>query len=152
MTATKFTGPIGTYTQLPTGAAGILQDLGFAVMAQSQTITQNSTNAVSATFGLPQGSQIVSITPDVLVAFDSATSATLTAGTAAAGTQFVSAVNAKTAGRAAPTYSAAQLLAMSNIGTNPAVVVTVTPVGATTVGTILVTVLYIQQPQAGDIP
>jgi len=152
MTSTRFTGPVATFTTLQTGASGSYSDLGFAQMAQTVTITQNGTNAVTVPVYLPQGSQIISFTPDVTVAFDSATSATLTAGTAAAGTQYVSGVNAKTAGRAAPTYTAAQLTAMSNIGANAGVFITITPVGATTVGTVIVTVQYIQQPQAGDTP
>jgi hypothetical protein len=115
-------------------------------MSQTGTITQNSTNAVSLTMNLPLNSQILSFNIDVTTAFDSATSATLTIGTAAAGTQYVSGVNAKTAGRAAPTLTTAQLTNMANIGSNSAVVATVTPSGATTAGTVLVTVLYVQKP------
>ena len=96
--------------------------------------------------------QILSFNVDVLTAFDSATSATLTIGTAAAGTQYVGSVNAKTAGRASITYSAAQLAAMSGVTvtgtaspTTAPVVVTVTPSGATTAGYVEVTVLYVQQ-------
>jgi hypothetical protein len=153
MTTSAFTGPLSTFTQKLSGLAGSYTDQGFCQMAQTATITQNGTNAVTVAIYLPQGSQIISITPDVTVAFDSVTSATLTAGTAAAGTQYVSGVNAKTTGRAAPTYTAAQLTAMANIGaTNVGIFITVTPVGATTVGTVIVTVQYIQQPQAGDQP
>lgn len=143
---TSFSGPVSTFTQKRDGSTGGYTDRGYATMSQVATITQNSTNAVSQTLYLPQGSQIVDIIVDVLVAFDSATSATLTAGTAAAGTQYASGVNAKTAGRVRPTFSAAQLAAMDNIGTTPQVVFTVTPVGATTAGSVLVTVLYVQQP------
>ena len=89
---------------------------------------------------------------DVTTAFDSATSAIITIGTAAAGTQYVGSINAKTAGRAAITFTAAQLTAMLNVGTNTAVVITVTPVGATTAGAVTVTAFYVQQPQAGDTP
>jgi hypothetical protein len=152
MTTTAVTGPLSTFTQKLDGTATGYTDQGYCVMSQSTTITQNSTTAVSASLYLPQGSQIVNFFIDVTTAFDSATSATLTIGTAAAGTQYVSGVNAKTAGRAAPTLSAAQLTAMANIGTTPAVVTTVTPVGATTAGAVRVTVFYVQQPQAGDTP
>lgn len=152
MTATKFTGPVGTFTTLQTGASGSYSDLGFAVMAQSASIAQNGTNAVSSTIYVPQGSQLTDFNIDVTTAFDSATSATLTIGTTAAGTQYVGSINAKTAGRAAITYTAAQLAAMLNVGTNVGVVITVTPVGATTVGAVTVTAFYVQQPQAGDTP
>lgn len=111
------------------------------------TITQNSTNAVDLTFNLPANAQITSFNFDVLVAFDSATSATLSAGLTSGGTQYSSGVNVKAAtGRIAPTYTAAQLTAMSNVTTNTTVVVTVTPVGATTVGSVFVTMHYIQKP------
>ena len=120
-------------------------DGGDVLMSQSLTITQNSTTAVSASFTLPASAQITDFIVDVLTAYDSVTSATLTVGTAAAGTQYITTVNAKTAGRAAPTLSAAQLLAMSSIGTNTSVVATVTPVGATSAGLVRVTVKYAQK-------
>ena len=81
---------------------------------------------------------------DVLTAYNSATSATLTVGTASAGTQYAGSVNAKTAGRAAPTFSAAQLLAMSNISTNTTLVVTVTSVGQPTAGSVFLSIEYVQ--------
>ncbi|MBB3411211.1 hypothetical protein FHT87_005164 [Rhizobium sp. BK316] len=152
MTTTAFTGPVATFTEKPDGTAAGYSDMGFCAMSQTTLLTQNSTNAVSSTLYMPFGSQIVDIIVDVLVAFDSATSATLTAGTAAAGTQYASGVNAKTAGRVRPTFTAAQLAAMDDIGTTPQVVFTITPVGATTAGSVRVTVLYVQQPQAGDTP
>lgn len=152
MTTTAVTGPLSTFTQKADGTATGFTDQGFCVMSQSTTITQNSTTAVSSTMYLPQGSQIVSFFIDVTTAYDSVTSATLTIGTAAAGTQYVGGVNAKTAGRAAPTLTAAQLTAFANIGATPAVVTTVTPVGATTAGAVRITAFYVQQPQAGDTP
>jgi len=118
---------------------------GFVVLTQTATITQASTAAVSATFTLPASSQLIDVMVDVLTAFDSVTSATLSVGTAAAGTQYVSGVNAKTAGRAAPTISAAQALAMADITTNTSVVATVTPVGATAAGLVRVTLVYAQK-------
>jgi hypothetical protein len=87
-----------------------------------------------------------------MTAFDSATSATLTIGTSAGGTQYVSGINAKTTGRATITYTAAQLAAMSGVtvlgvtaAVSAPVVVTVTPVGATTAGYLEVTIIYAQQ-------
>lgn len=150
MGATHFSGPVVS-GDLQTGET-YGPNQGFAVLSQSTSITQNSTNAVSSTLYIPAGARIVDFNVDVLTAFDSATSATLTIGTAAAGTQYVSGVDAKTAGRAAITHTAAQLAAMNDVTvtgtaspTVPTMVVTVTPVGATTAGYVVVTVLYVQQ-------
>lgn len=144
MSTTAVSGPLSTFTQQTDGVHN--SDQGYCVMSQTATIVQNGTTAVSATFYLPPNSQIVMPLIDVTTAYDSATSATLSIGTAAAGTQYVSGVSAKTAGRAAPTLTAAQLTAMSNVGANIAVVATVTVVGATTAGTVNVTLLYVQKP------
>jgi len=150
MGATHFSGPVvsGTLQQGETDGP----NQGLAVLSQSTSITQNSTTAVSSTLYIPAGSRIVDFNIDVLTAYNSATSATLTIGTAAAGTQYVGSIDAKTAGRAAPTYTAAQLAAMNGVSvlgvaapTTAPVVVTVTPVGATSAGYVVVTVLYVQQ-------
>lgn len=150
MGATHFSGPVVS-GDLQTGET-YGPNQGFAVLSQSTSITQNSTTAVSSTLYIPAGARIVDFYIDVLTAYNSATSATLTIGTAAAGTQYVGSIDAKTAGRAAITYSAAQLAAMNGVtvtgtaaATTPPVVVTVTPVGATSAGYVVVTVLYVQQ-------
>lgn len=150
MAATHFSGPVlsGDLQQGETNGP----NQGFAVLTQSTAIAQNSTTAVSSTIYIPAGSQIIDFNIDVLTAFNSATSATLSIGTAAAGTQYVGSVNAKTAGRASITYTAAQLAAMSGVtvlgaaaATSAPVVVTVTPVGATSAGYVEVTIIYAQQ-------
>jgi hypothetical protein len=149
MGATHFSGPVvsGTLQQGETNGP----NQGFAVLTQSTSITQNSTTAVSSTLYIPAGSEIIDFNIDVLTAFNSATSATLTIGTAAAGTQYVGSIDAKTAGRAAITYTAAQLAAMNGVTTTGTaapttapVVVTVTPVGATSAGYVVVTIIYAQ--------
>ena len=149
MGATHFSGPVvsGTLQQGETDGP----NQGFAVLTQSTSITQNSTTAVSSTLYIPAGSEIIDFNIDVLTAFNSATSATLTIGTAAAGTQYVGSIDAKTAGRAAITYTAAQLAAMNGVTTTGTaapttapVVVTVTPVGATSAGYVVVTIIYAQ--------
>ena len=149
MAATHLTGPLLTGDLQQGETNGPNQ--GYVQLVQTTSITQNSTTAVSSTIYIPAGSIILGFNVDVLTAFNSATSATLTIGTAAAGTQYVSGVNAKTAGRASITYTAAQLAAMSNqsvLGvaapTTAPVVVTVTPVGATSAGYVSVSVLYAQ--------
>lgn len=146
MSTTAFSGPLSTFTHQSDGTSSGYSDQGFCVMSQTGTITQDSTTAVSTTFYLPQNSQIVDFKIDETVAYDSATSATLSIGQTAGGTEYVSSVNAKTGGRVAPTLSATQVGNMANIGTNVAVTATVTVVGATTAGTVDITVLYVQKP------
>ena len=150
MAATHFSGPVLSGDLQSGETNGPNQ--GYAVLMQTTSITQNSTTAVSSTLYIPAGAQIIDFNIDVLTAFNSATSATLSIGTAAAGTQYVSSVNAKTAGRASITFSAAQLAAMSGVtvlgvaaATSAPVVVTVTPVGATSAGYLEVTIIYAQQ-------
>lgn len=141
MGASTFGGPLRA-GDIREGAAA---NVGNVILSQSQVITQNSTNAVSATFYLPTNAQIVDILPDVTTQFNSGTSAVLSVGTAAAGTQYVSGVDVKTAaGRIAKTLTGTQVTNMANIGANTAVVATVTPTGATSAGAVRVTVLYVQ--------
>lgn len=116
--------------------------VGTALLSQSAVINFNATLTSEATFVLPKNGQIVDFRIDVLTAFDSATSATLTIGSASAGSQYVGSVNAKTAGRAAPTLSAAQLDAMDTLGSNTTAYATITSVGQPTAGSVRVTVLY----------
>lgn len=150
MAATTFTGPVRSGDLLQGQTNG--PNIGYAQLMQSTSITQNSTSAVSSTIYIPAGSIILGFNIDVLTAFNSGTSAVLSIGTSAGGTQYVSGVDVKTAtGRIAPTYTAAQLAAMSNqsvLGvaapTTAPVVVTVTPTGATSAGYVNVTVLYAQ--------
>lgn len=143
MTLSAFSGPLGTFTQQSDGVNH--SDLGLAVLGQSATLTQNGADTnVDAIIYLPANAQILDFLNDNLTVWDSATSATLSAGTSAGGTQYFGSVNGKTAGRQAPSYSSAQLTAMSNIGTNIAVYLRMTVVGATTAGITKVTVRYIQ--------
>lgn len=123
----------------PNASANVLN---YTMTSAGNTASSSLVQTISIT--LPQNAQITGFDIDVLTAYDSATSATLSIGSAAAGTQYVSAINAKTAGRAAPTYSAAQLLAMANITTNTTVYATVTSVGAPGAGVVLITCNYIQ--------
>jgi len=130
---------------------GTVQDiatanLGYPVLSQTATFTQNGTSAVDVTFYLPENSQILRFNNDVLVAYYSATSATLSAGTSTGATTYMSGVNVKAAaGRIEPTLTAAQLTAMANITTNTTVVCTITVVGATTAGNGRITITYIQR-------
>lgn len=143
MARTSFTGPLASGTKEAGVSGG--PNVGLAVLSQTVLVTFDATLVQSQTFNLPEGSQLVDVFIDVLTAYNSATSATLTLGSAAGGSQYVGGVNAKTAGRAAPTLSAAQLAAMADIGNNTSVVATVTSVGQPTAGQARVTLFYVQK-------
>jgi len=138
-------GPLMTGTVINT-VPGYPSDMGVAQLMQMGTITQSGTATVSLTLAVPQNSQIIDILADTTTVWNSGTSDTLSVGTAASGTQYASGVDTKSAtGRTRPTFTATQLTNMSNVGTNTAVVATVTPVGtAATTGTTIVTLLYAQ--------
>ena len=142
MAQTDFTGPLASGDRLPGDPQGA--NVGLAVLSQTMLINFNATLVQSGTINLPVNSQIVNIVCDVLTAYNSATSTTLTVGTAAAGTQYASGVNARTAGRTIPTFTAAQLAAMANIGATTTVVATATSVGQPTAGQVRVTINYVQ--------
>ena len=127
-------------------------DGGFVVMSQTTTVTTAAAGtATSATITLPASSQIISFFADMVVnesvGAGTATAIAMTIGTAAAGTQYVSSTDVFAGGRIALTFTAAQLLAMSDIGTNTSVVVTLDPDGtiSTTQGVIRLTVVYAQK-------
>lgn len=155
MGTTTFTGPVrsGTLKAGETSGTATGPNIGLARLNQFATLIQSGGGLVqSTTLQIPAGSRITSFEIDVLTAFDSATSATLSIGTTAGGTQYVSGINAKTAGRAAITYTAAQLAAMAGLTTAGAaspttapLVITVTSVGAPTAGVVTVAVNYTQQ-------
>ena len=121
--------------------------IGDVIAAQIGTLNFDITLTQNLTFRLPSNARIVDILVDVITAYDSLTSATLSVGTAAAGTQFASGVNAKTTGRVRPTFTTAQLTAMLDVGvvdgTGTTVYATVTSVGQPTVGATKVQVLYV---------
>ncbi len=84
MGATHFSGPViaGDLQQGETNGP----NQGAVILSQSTSITQNSTTAVSSTLYIPAGSRIIGFNVDVLTAFNSATSATLSVGLTAGGT------------------------------------------------------------------
>jgi len=142
MARTTFSGPLASGDKEAGVSGG--SNVGLVVLSQTMLISRDATLVQSGSINLPVNSQIINIVADVLTAYDSATSATLTVGTAAAGTQYASGVNAKTAGRTIPTFTAAQLANMQDTTTNVPVVATVTSVGQPTVGQVRVTVNYVQ--------
>lgn len=137
---TYMTGPFQTGTGLDNTGA----DTGTVVLSKTALINFDATLVQNASFTLPANAQIVDFFVDVLTAYDSATSATLSAGTSSGGTQYLSGISVKTAGRRSNGFSAAQLAAMDGIGTNTALVATVTSVGQPTAGQVRVTVVYVQ--------
>jgi hypothetical protein len=142
---TSFSGPLQVGSKVGT-------DFGSVALAQQVTLVQNSTTAVTQTITLPGGSVILDIYADSTTAWNSATSATLSIGTAAAGTQYGGSVDLKSAtARQRPAWTAAQLNAMSSVSaTTPqaTLFITSTVVGATSAGTTIVTVVYLQTVQA----
>ncbi len=127
-------------------------DGGFVVLMQTTTVTTNADGtASSASVTIPSGSQIVDILIDQVqnevVGGGTATAINATVGTAAAGTQYVSATDVIGGGRAALTFTAAQLAAMADVGSNTGVFLTVDPNGtiSTTQGIYRFTVVYAQK-------
>ena len=127
-------------------------DGGFVVMTQTTTVTTAAAGtATSATITLPASSQIISffvdMVQDEVVGGGTATAIAMTIGTAAAGTQYVSSTNVFAGGRTALTFTAAQLAAMADIGTNQSVVITLDPDGTivTTQAIVRLTVVYAQK-------
>jgi hypothetical protein len=127
-------------------------DGGFVVLAQTSTVTTNADGTASSTsVTIPSGSQIINIfidqTQNETVGGGTATAINATVGTAAAGTQYVSATDVIGGGRAALTFTAAQLAAMADVGANTGVYLTVDPNGtiATTQGIYRLTVVYAQK-------
>ncbi len=127
-------------------------DGGFVVLAQTSTVTTNADGTASSTsVTIPAGSQIINLWVDQVqnesVGGGTATAINATIGTAAAGTQYVSATDVIGGGRAAFTFTAAQLAAMADVGTNTGVFLTVDPNGtiSTTQGIYRLTVVYAQK-------
>jgi hypothetical protein len=114
-------------------------DGGFVVLMQTSTVTTNADGTASSTsVVIPSGSQIVNIF------IDQTQNEVVGGGTATA-------INATTdvigGGRAALTFTAAQLAAMADVGSNTSVFLTVDPNGtiSTTQGIYRFTVVYAQK-------
>lgn len=136
---TLFSGPVLS------GPVSTPAQQGYSLLSQTVKLVQNSTAAVSQTMSVPNHSQIVDIYVDPTVTWNSATSAALTIGTAAADTTYLgsTAMTTQTT-RLRPSFTTTELAAMQDVGTNNNVVITVTPTGATSAGTTFVTLLYRQ--------
>jgi hypothetical protein len=142
MSQTTWSGPLASGDRNAGESGG--PNIGLVTLSQTALINFDATLVQNATFNIPASSQIVDFYVDVLTAYDSASSATLSAGTASGGTQYLSGVSVKTAARRSNAFSAAQLAAMDDVGSNRTVVATVTSVGQPTAGQVRVTMLYVQ--------
>ena len=143
---------IGSTLRTGSGTLTDTTDGGFVVVSQTITVTTAAAGtATSATLTLPASAQIIDFVADMtvneVVGAGTATTIPMTIGTAAAGTQYVSSTDVFAGGRIALTFTAAQLTAMSDIGSNTSVVVTLDPNGTivTTQGVIRLTVVYAQK-------
>jgi hypothetical protein len=116
---------------------------GILPAVQVVVLNQNGANAVSATINVPKHSQLLNFVVDTTTAWNGSTSP-LTIGVSAGDSTYSSGLTGATAGRASPTFTGAQLLAMSDTGTTEAVVMTVTPTGTTTAGQLIITIYYRQ--------
>ena len=141
MSQTLWSGPLASGDKQAGATGG--PNIGLVLLSQSVLINFDATLVQNATVYLPLGSRIMNVFVDVLTAYNSATSATLTMGTASADTTYVSGVNAKTAARSTPTFTAAQLTAMNSTTLAP-VVTTITSVGQPTAGQVRVNIQYVQ--------
>lgn len=143
VSGTAHAGPIVSGNREGQNIAGAAPNLGLCILTQQVILNQNGATAVSATVQVPNHSVLIDVISDTLTPWNSATSDTLTVGTAAAGTQFASGVDVKAgAARLRPTFTAAQLSAMQDV--SGAIVATVTPVGAASAGQTVVTFVYAQ--------
>lgn len=149
MAFSTFTGPVrsGTVKNTTGTTLGTIDNTGVVVLSQ----TANLGLTTSAPFVLPAGSQILNIFIDVTTAFT--TSATLAVGDGTTVDKYVTAINNPAVGRQTITFPAAQLTAISNIGTSD-VKITVTMAGTTAVaGAGFITISYVQKTSSGtEVP
>ena len=144
MAMTNF-GPLRSSSDTTTDAL----NGGWVLCVQTVSVTTVAGGtAVSGTITLPANAQIIEYYVDktVLQSGGDATAYAVTVGTAAAGAQYMTSTDMVAATRATTAKTVAQLLAMSAIGTNTSVVLTVAPNGTVgSQGTFLLTVEYAQK-------
>lgn len=143
---------IGSTLRTGSGSLTDSTDGGYVVVSQTTTVTTAADGSATSSYvTLPAYSQIIDFNVDIVqnesVGGGTATAINATIGTAAAGTQYVSATDVIAGGRAALTFTAAQLAAMADIGTSQAVYITLDPNGtiSTTQAIARLTVVYAQK-------
>lgn len=130
-------------------------NVGYVVLSQSVTLTANGAAQVNGTVKVPVGSQILDILADTTTAWNG-TTAPITAGTAAGGTQYSAALSGLTGGRQAAVFTAAQAAAAVTTAAdagdphNSSIVFSAIPTGANTAGVTVCTVLYVQKPNVNE--
>jgi hypothetical protein len=146
MSFTTFSGPVrsGTVKNTTGTTLGTIDNTGVVSLVQSASLAL-ATKVVAV---LPAGSQILDILIDVTTLFT--TGATLAIGDGTTVNKYVTAITTPAVGRQAITFTAAQLTAMSNIGTSD-VAITITMAGTTAVaGAGFITISYVQKTSAGS--
>lgn len=155
MTASHLSGPllVGT-VPVATQKGGTVNttqgNQGSALLVQSVTVQRDATLVQTASFTVPQNATLVGFDVFTDVAYDSATSATLTVGKSAAATDYVTSMNVKTAGYQVGVHTAANTGNMANVGSvagnkiGVPIFATVTSVGQPSVGTVRVVCYYVQ--------
>jgi hypothetical protein len=128
----------GSYPSEPIGA---LSDAGSVVLAQTITLQAATAANVDGQFVLPANARIIEFNGDSTVAW-TATTASLTIGKTAGGTDYVTGFDVKTVTRGPTAALTATQLANCDIGANTTVYVRVASTGANTTGTTRVTVRY----------
>ena len=143
---------IGSTLRCGSGTLTDSVDGGFTVLSQTTTVTTAAAGtATSASVTIPASSQIINFIVDTVqdevVGAGTATTIPVTIGTAAAGTQYLSATDAFAGGRVTLAFTAAQLAAMADVGTNQSVFITADPNGTivTTQAIYRLTVVYAQK-------
>jgi len=140
---------IGSTLRTGSGTLTDTTDGGFVVVSQTTTVTTAAGGtATSASVTIPASSQIINFFVDMVTvpSFGTATTVPTTIGTVAAGTQYCSIADAASAGRSVLTFTAAQLTAMSDVGNNQNVVMTIDPNGTvSSPGVFRLTVVYAQK-------
>lgn len=142
----------GSTVRAGSGTLTDTTDGGFMVLMQTTTATTVSAGtAVTSTITIPADSQImqffIDCTTTPVVGGGTATAVNATIGTAAAGTQYLSATDVIAGGRASLSFTAAQLTAMEDVNNNTTVAFTIDPNGtvSTTQGVYRLTVVYAQK-------
>lgn len=151
MAFTTFSGPVRSGTVKD----GSGRNTGLAILAQSYDsgdLTGATTgNYDVAAFILPQGSQIVDIVVDQVVAAGTGTT-TISVGTASGGAQLMAAIATTAGGRFRGTATAATQLAWQTSTTADTTVYIrdVVGTGTLTAGRFIVTVMYVQRAANGS--
>ena len=140
---------IGSTLRTGSGTLTDSVDGGFTNSMQTGTVTTDASGLPSSvSFTIPAYAQILNFLVDMVTvpSFGTATTVPATIGTTAGGSQYLTIADASLTGRTTPVFTAAQLTAMSNIGTNQTVVFTIDPNGTiASQGVFRLTVVYAQK-------